>query len=503
MLIPFSRRRLLVCAIWTLLLPVILFLLTFLRPLFGIPAALLALAAGLLYSKGRVAAPLETAFGKGEDTLALSLPALVAMILCALVWTMLSGIGGFFYQNDDFYGRNAIFHDLLEHPWPVYFPGTSHALTYYIGFWIVPGLIGRSAGALIGPGIVWDVANTALALQTVWFLLLCFLLVASLTGITRLAGTCGMLLVFVLFSGMDGLVCFLRGDWTDQIEWWAQLWQYSSNTTCLFWVFNQAVPAWLATCMLLHETGRVKVWALIGLSTLLYSPLPLVGMVALCVLVFLVRLAAALRQGRAGSLLCAPFSACNLLAVAFSLPILLYLSANHSSSDAPFRLDLYLHAYTLPEALSALLVFCLVEWLALALLLLPRYFRDPVFASTLLILLGVPMFKVGYHMDFSMRASIPGLLTLMCYTLHTLCDARTRLPVRLLVVLVLLVGSITPMKEFERGAYRVMKAGTFRMFSDPFKTVLHPQADTANFICEDTGQELFYQLLARPRDTGS
>ena len=40
------------------------------------------------------------------------------------------------------------------------------------------------------------------------------------------------------------------------IEWWARFYQFSSFTTQLFWVFNQAVPAWIATLLVL-STKRV------------------------------------------------------------------------------------------------------------------------------------------------------------------------------------------------------------------------------------------------------
>ena len=65
------------------------------------------------------------------------------------------------------------------------------------------------------------------------------------------------------------------------------------------------------------------------------------------------------------------------------------------------------------------------------------------------------------------------------------------------LIAVLLIGSITPMLEFQRGAYKVIRLGMFRQYSDPYKTVLHPGADTENFICTDTKNSFFYQYVAR------
>lgn len=101
-----------------------------------------------------------------------------------------------------------------------------------------------------------------------------------------------------------------------------------------------------------------------------------------------------------------------------------------------------------------------------------------------------------------MRASIPALivLCLMCgrYLSETLLERRMRLPALLLAAL-LLVGCITPMVEFARGVYKVKTAGTIFLAADPFKTVLHPDADTHNFICEDVESAAFYRYFAKPQ----
>ena len=58
-----------------------------------------------------------------------------------------------------------------------------------------------------------------------------------------------------------------------------------------------------------------------------------------------------------------------------------------------------------------------------------------------------------------------------------------------------------PMMEFARGAYKVKQAGTIFLTANPFETVLHPEADTHNFICPDVDESLFYRHLAKPAQT--
>ena len=68
------------------------------------------------------------------------------------------------------------------------------------------------------------------------------------------------------------------------------------------------------------------------------------------------------------------------------------------------------------------------------------------------------------------------------------------------LALLLMIGCITPAMEFVRGVYKVRQAGTIFLTANPFETVLHPDADTHNFICQDTNDAFFYRHLARPAD---
>ena len=60
-----------------------------------------------------------------------------------------------------------------------------------------------------------------------------------------------------------------------------------------------------------------------------------------------------------------------------------------------------------------------------------------------------------------------------------------------------MIGAVTPLEEFRRGIYKVRESGTIFLTADPFGTVLHPDADTDNFICRDVREHWFYRYLAR------
>ena len=457
MTLHISRRALRCAALAALLLPAAAFLLTWVRPLAAIPCVLAIAAAFILYGRKREQADL---FGHTEDDFELPLSALLAVVLCALAWTFFSGIGGCFYQNEDHYGRNAIFHDLLNHDWPVYFEGTSYALDYYVGFWILPALVGKLFAVLLGASWLWPAANAALFVQTVWFLVLTFLLLLSIVQVRSLGKVCLSLVLFVLFSGMD---------------------------------------------VLLSAPEDIGSFALIGLAALPFSPLPLMGLMVYFVGTALCRLAALIHaQGLAHgvqALLGECFTGRNVLAIVGLFPVFaLYFSANAASGNAPLRFDIYIDSLGLGSAVKLLILFNVIEFACFSLVMGSRFWRSRMFWLKQISLILTPMFKIGYNMDFSMRASIPALCALCVFAIRFLTEKKTTLRRKLsaaLLAVLLTIGAVTPLEEFRRGVYKVREAGTIFLTADPFGTVLHPDADTDNFICRDVESHLFYRYLAK------
>lgn len=502
--IRISRRALRCAALFTLLLPAAVFLASWLRPVFALPMTAALLAAAVLYvrASGQQA---RDVFGHEEDAFECPLTVFALVLLCALLWTFFSGIGGLFYQTEDHYGRNAIFSDMLKNTWPVYFEGTPYALTYYIAYWLLPALAAKGAAALLGADALWPAANAMLFLQTLWYLVITLLLFLSLVRAKGLIRNAALLLLFVFFSGMDALsIPFFPTWWNDQLEWWAQGYQFSSNTTSLFWVYNQALPAWLAMMLLLDHPEDVGSYALIGLCAFPFSPMPFIGLTVYFIGLAAVKGFALVRAHGAAKGLSSLLSSCmtarNLLACVSIAPAFIpYFMANAASGGAPFRFDIYIGVYGAGKALLYLAAFLLVEFGAAAMVMLRQYHKHPVFLLTVLSLILAPMFRIGYGQDFSMRASIPGLITLCLFCARfLLTETSGRRISALLLTALLLIGSVTPLMEFVRGAYKVKQAGTIFLTANPFKTVLHPDADTHNFICQDVDTAFFYRYLAKP-----
>ncbi|MBD5527036.1 MAG: hypothetical protein HDR02_01305 [Lachnospiraceae bacterium] len=199
------------------------------------------------------------------------------MVMLIALWVVLSGVGGYVWQNDDHLWRNTIFDILVKEDWPVLRPMEidgaiqERGLIYYIGFWLPAGLIGKLFGREAG-----------YAFQCVWAIL-GIVIFYSLICYWRKKVSLWPLLIFIFFSGLDIVGTLCNGEplmtlWgVEHLERWPGIYQYSSMTTQLFWVFNQAVPVWIACGLLFlrpHPQNCIMIWA----SVMLTSTLPFVGL---------------------------------------------------------------------------------------------------------------------------------------------------------------------------------------------------------------------------------
>ena len=194
-----------------------------------------------------------------------------------LFWVLLSGIGKYVYQNTDHYARNGIFETLVNIDWPVIKCYETEngmvyrGLVYYIGFWLPSAVIGKIFGIEAGyfSQYVWAVIG----------IIITYYLVCVVRGKFEL----WPFWILVFFSGVDLIGYYLRNGGfqdmsaTTHLEWWTD-YQFSSFTTQLFWVFNQALPAWIIFLLLYIQKNNKQI-VLILSASMLVSTLPFAGMI--------------------------------------------------------------------------------------------------------------------------------------------------------------------------------------------------------------------------------
>ena len=408
-------------ALLYLLLPFAIWLLSWFKAWIGVPAAaLLALSV----------APTLAGSWRGRPR-----PAAWGLLLAALAWVMTTAAGGVFGGHvTDWLDHLVTVQMLARYPWPVWVPDPLAAyapeaaspplLRYYLGWHIVPGLVGRMGGS--------EAARWAVPLWTWLGASLALLMFAR--G-RRGWGVAGAAALFIFFSGMDVLRWFLEAgrDWlavdvgprggprlvvrhllekTDLIG--------TVSFISHFYIFRgspqHGLSAWLGALLLLQLGGHPRLLACSGIllaAVAFWSPFSAVG---------LLPLVAALLWTRGPR----PFLAWPNLGLAVPLAglVALYLLTGATEFDRAWVWELY----DGPALARGLFLLYLTEFGLLALVLAimrPELRRTPVFVASLAALCLLPGYQYGGN-HFSIRAALPSLLVLCHYCADVLArpDAR-------------------------------------------------------------------------------
>jgi len=492
-----------------LLLPIIVFFITWLHLYIGISASIILLL-------GFVSL-LRSDYLKNQSDIELPIRALILTALVILVWIWLSGQGGFFYQTWDYHYRNAIFRDLIDLNWPVIYSGTGNALVYNLAHWLIPALFGKLFG--------WLGGNIALALWTYIGVFISFLLVVSTCKsftVNRLLITC---IIFILWSGLNSvgqmiMNVFGQGtyglngtdEWTNAVKsLFPYGYQYNSNDTLLSWVFNQAIAPWIAVPLVL-QNRKISSFAFIALCVLPFAPLPFIGL-ALILIILAVPIALSyLKEKQYCKLIREILSIPNVTAV---LSIFLIFKLFFQSNISGGNIGLYvpLSAYN-AQRIGILLLFYFLEFGIYMLLIRKQYKKDIVFTAIGISLVVIPFFGVGHSSDFCMRASIPSLFILMIFVvqyaheLKQICIQNFTSAVAFLIVLTF--GLSNPVLDIagrigvynNSVEYTAVADGikTFRDKRIGDKSVIDGDAvdrNYENFLVPNPKTESFYAYLAK------
>jgi hypothetical protein len=420
--------------IFYLALPFILFCLGWLRLSIAVPVVLIILwATWKLFTQSPISIhhlPLTTYHS------------VFYLLLITGAWLLLSGIGGYAFQNWDHHWRNAVLRDLITYDFPVIYSspekGPIQMLVYYVGYFLPAAWVGKFFG--------WQAANFALFLWT-W---LGVLLVTLQLGNALKISPVKLALLLILFSGLDSLgTLFFASDYPtlfppiQHLEIWSGNLQYSSFTTQLFWVFNQAVPAWLCIVLILDSDSLLSKPQPIPFKLFIYSlcfffaPLAALGLLPYLLIEIFKQtdFKSPFKNIRFDILLTSGI----IILVSF-----LYFSSNTAAQERGLQ----------ALALKDFLAFFLLEggffWLALA----PLKWRDPHWAVTGLLLAVIPFVQFGSGRDFVMRASIAPLFYLMMMTGEAIFQKGISRLLRVTCYVLFFIGVLTPLYEINRSIYR-------------------------------------------------
>ncbi len=470
--IPLMHRL----AIVYLLLPVVIWLVGWFEWWFGVSlTALVALGAWKALGPARASLNWQTFFRTMRAALR---PATVALLLIAFAWVMATAAGGVFdVHHPEWHKHRSIFLDLSRSEWPVHLPAWTSDLSvflpgeadrpgsllrYYLGYYMVPGLLGKWLGPVVlnwaVPLWTWCGVGLMLLLFTQWF-----------RGWKVPAAAA----ILILFSGMDAASVLVFGGW----EWlelgfawngWPEIrpvrnsldgivhkdvWVlFLSNMSGLMWIPQHFIAGGLCALLIVQLRWHERFLAMSGLvlvTATFWSPFIAIGLLPLFAVLFL-------QNGircflRWQNLLLAP----PLAALLFS-----YLSSGTGQIERGWIWNI--HSDSLPDAMRVLLVLFLTEFVILVLLLLllrPKLRQDLLFMASLATLLLAPLLSYGHHNDLVLRGQIPALFLLSYYSACALLKSSVEkyrswnypsLTLAGLLVAVLGIGVVTPLFELAR-----------------------------------------------------
>lgn len=534
-------------------LPLLCFAFGWLRIYYAIPfaaAVLISLYFALFRKK-------KAKDGDSETRKDLTMPRWMPWVILgtSFVYAFFCGIGRLWAQSKDYPWRNAIFRDLILRDWPVMYPKFKGALVYYFGQWLPAALPGKLAKALgAGADVAFLVGNIALLIYVTIGLCILFFLLISYFKPKKNSTKILIIILFIFFSGMDILGSLEPlGVNSYHLEWWAELYQYSSFTTCMCWVFNQSLIPWICMALLLKEKS-VSQYILIGMSCLLAGPFPFIGFFLYALLFGVLKLVSAIKKKETKSFIKNLFSVSNILTVLFVFPFVgsFFLSnaviGGNQSIGVSNTIGRSGTAYSNFGVIWVYVKFVLAEFGIYALLISWKYKKNPVFYATVIMLLLFPFFRMGYSTDFTMRGSIPAIFMMYIFCVKFLLEEKNKVLLKgqgvaavqtipvdpltgqkkkdenkadkmaangwdknklkrygyALLVVCMILGAATPAVEFIRGFRQVRMNGVNDVMTDYLYTLggddpenFFGNVPEGNFLALDTENEFFFQYFAK------
>ncbi len=426
-----------------LLIPVVVFVLGWISWLIAVPLA--ALIAYLLIS----------AFPRNHHADATNPFALKTSIFSgftSLAWVTTSGVWNFgFGPSQDWVTRNDRLSSLTKYSWPVTstFPDSSSLWTmrHYLAFYLPGPLIGKATGENLSITLF---ATGVWMMLGVWIAFLLLLDLFSRFGNRKYV----ILFLFAGFSGLDAIGSRIQGTLSlrpsslingGHIEWWAERFQFSSNTTLLHWVPQHAIPSWIGGLMVIHivrSRQNLSLIPIISVAIVLWSPFAALGVTLLALLLLI-------NNGLFAEFVRSiqEFRFRTLAVLLTAIPLILFLQSGTSEIPQSF---LFLNSdFSHNVALLAKFIPLEFGLIAILTVLVVRHTaKEQALISAALSM--VLMVVIGLHNDFAMRVS-PALLVIIMVNageaLITPSKSMKNHGLRIALVCILAIGTITPSIE--------------------------------------------------------
>jgi hypothetical protein len=357
------------------------------------------------------------------------------IIIC--VWVYSAGIGQFHYQNFDYTKHNSIFYELMHEQYPIVktINHKIYVLTYYLGHYIFPSLMGSAFGQS-----ALHFADYLLSSLQILFI---YLVIISLFEFKH---SLLFLCVWILFGGLEfiGVKIYpeILTGFGELPEWWAgsQTFQYSSMTDLLYWVPQHALGSWGALSLsLFFFRYNIFVIPLLCTSILFFSPFATLALLPICLVVILHHL------NKKDILHLLGHSIFPLITL-----VILYLYLHSSIYPQPLELQ-FRRMGSVFWIKYPLFIFLEIFFPAVFIFKYYDFAKYPYKTLTflsLLFLLILPHIYFGIFSDLSMRTSAP-LLFFLVILFYKSCELK-KTTGYIILALYMCLGSYSAISDFYR-----------------------------------------------------
>ena len=373
--------------------------------------------------------------------------ALISVFL--LMAGLVSGWGGWMTQWADWAKHNALLNDLVNYDWPVYYREAANPsmLTYYIGQYLVPALIGKVTGSFRVAEVmmyIWGEVGLFLIAFQLMRIMNASMFAKQVCVVVILVGFGGCLflseMLLDLFSGIAGF----DKHWMTAVN--GSVLQYRNHYVNLSWVMPQCIAAWLTVSLWWERRKKISVYIPLMLPSLLYGAFSFLGIALMAMICAIYE--SILEKRSLIVFVKQAFSPANIASmVAVGIPLLLYFSGNVFSAKDPSA------GFSIQHINIWLYVsFCLGHFGIYALLSGKRHLQNGMFIAAVILLSILPFFKIGYYNDLVMSTSIPAIFVIMICVIDTIYDKPDSFAAGALCVC-LAISALYPMNDLKSAVY--------------------------------------------------
>lgn len=298
---------------------------------------------------------------------------------------------------------------MINRPWPVYYEnaGVKSYLVYYIGAYIIPAAIGKVFGSFEVGEIVQFLYN-ALILSLIWVFIIDYLRIKKIWH-----GICAVIFI-TCFGGSLMLAQSVISIFYPDISCLGNLYavdgegvflEYKDFFVDLSWTWPQYIFPALFILLWIVNKDDTQNYVFYLLPLLLYASMPFVSVV---IIVFTTAIYMVINKQKKIT----EFLSWQNIIVSVTLGTILILYfwgnlANDKPSDIAFKM-IHFGKY-----FGVYLIYSIFMFGIYAYIVSKRNARNPVLWSSVLILLIIPFFSMGYFNDLMMNMSIPPMFYLM------------------------------------------------------------------------------------------